>query len=56
MTESVDRSVPPTGDEAVDAAVTALGRIDDDTSLEQQVAVLDEVHQALQHRLTATQG
>lgn len=56
MSEPVDQPVDRTGDESVDAALAALDRLGPDTPLDQHVAVLDEVHQALQHRLTATQG
>ena len=45
-----------TGDDDVDAALNELGRIGADTPLEQHVTVLDEVREALQRRLTATQG
>ncbi|HZI97507.1 MAG TPA: hypothetical protein VFD41_08275 [Actinomycetales bacterium] len=56
MSETVDPPVEHTGDEAVDAALETLGRLGPETPLDRHVAVLDEVHQALQHRLTATQG
>ena len=45
-----------TGDDAVDAVVAQLDGLGDDVPLERHVLVLDEVHDALQRRLGATQG
>lgn len=53
---SVREPLPRTGDEAVDAALAELEQLGEDTPLAQHVVVLGEVHEALQRRLSATQG
>jgi len=45
-----------TGDEVVDAALADLGRMPAHAPVEEQVQVLDDVHEALRQRLSATQG
>lgn len=47
---------PRSGDEAVDAALADLAQLGRDAPLTQHVVVLSEVHDALQRRLSATQG
>lgn len=45
-----------TGDEVVDAALAHLAALPVEAPVEEHVRVLDEVHEALRHHLSATQG
>ncbi len=45
-----------TGDEAVDAALAELDALDDDLDPAEQLPVLAAVHEALQQRLSSTEG
>lgn len=48
--------VDRTGDEAVDAAMAELGALDADLDPAEQLPVLVAVHEALQQRLSSTEG
>jgi len=50
-----DRDHPPTGDDAVDAALTRL-EVLGDAPLREHVAVFTAINQALQDRLADTEG
>jgi hypothetical protein len=45
--------IPPTGDDAVDAALTALDGLED-SPVREHVAVFDAIHGALADRLAET--
>ncbi len=51
-----DEGPEPTGDAAVDAALADLDALDSELEPGQQLPVLTAVHEALQQRLSSTEG